>query len=447
MKKINFFKSIQFKIIASVLLTILFFGGIATVGVFYLNRNHLLDLRKEALLNATINRSNQISQLFNFAINITHNIGNLPETRNLIENWSEDNQDNQTEINTYRNNLEKLNINQMFSAIYVMDQDGLTLASTNQMFEGKNYSFREYFTKAINGEDFSDAIVGVTSKELGFYFSHTVFNSQNEAIGVVVGKLKPSYVKILLTNDLKEGVEVHFVNNDGIVLESNKADYIYKSLSTIEENKLKEIQQSRDFEGIEIKPINYSQVYNKILSNKLPSVFISNEGHDSSQKILTISKIKGFDFLIFEEENAQEIQNSILKVALFVTFLVALSAISATIFIGLLIRFFLRPMKQIQNNILSISNNDFSDFTKQENSEIKSGDELQLFSQAIHDMAKTIYSYQQNLEQQIKDKTENLKQKVTELEKLNKFLVGRELKMTELKKEIKKLKKEKDEKK
>lgn len=48
----------------------------------------------------------------------------------------------------------------------------------------------------------------------------------------------------------------------------------------------------------------------------------------------------------------------------------------------------------------------------------------------------------ENLENQVKERTRELQNKIDELEKFRKLVVGRELKMIELKKEIKKLKEE-----
>jgi len=47
------------------------------------------------------------------------------------------------------------------------------------------------------------------------------------------------------------------------------------------------------------------------------------------------------------------------------------------------------------------------------------------------------------LEEQVKERTKELQEKVEELERFHRLAVGRELKMIELKKEIEKLKKKK----
>lgn len=55
---------------------------------------------------------------------------------------------------------------------------------------------------------------------------------------------------------------------------------------------------------------------------------------------------------------------------------------------------------------------------------------------------KELKDFSESLDQQIRDKTKKLQEKVEELERFNKLVIGRELKMVELKKEIEELKKE-----
>jgi len=55
---------------------------------------------------------------------------------------------------------------------------------------------------------------------------------------------------------------------------------------------------------------------------------------------------------------------------------------------------------------------------------------------------KELEELTQNLEEQVKERTQELQKKVESLDKMNRLMVGRELKMVELKKEIKELKEE-----
>ena len=57
----------------------------------------------------------------------------------------------------------------------------------------------------------------------------------------------------------------------------------------------------------------------------------------------------------------------------------------------------------------------------------------------VQDAKMKLEEYNKQLEQQIKERTKELEEKLSELERMNKLMVGRELKMSEMKQEIQKL--------
>ena len=72
--------------------------------------------------------------------------------------------------------------------------------------------------------------------------------------------------------------------------------------------------------------------------------------------------------------------------------------------------------------------------------EDKKGNSIGYFA-SITDITE-IKKFQESLEEQVKERTKELQDKIRELEKFQKITVGRELKMIELKKEIERLKNE-----
>ncbi len=81
--------------------------------------------------------------------------------------------------------------------------------------------------------------------------------------------------------------------------------------------------------------------------------------------------------------------------------------------------------------------------------EAKTGDEIEVLTESFNQMIKDLKKSRQKLEEwgitleeKVKEKTQELNEKVAELEKFNKLAVGRELKMIELKKNIQDLENE-----
>ncbi|WP_181919349.1 ATP-binding protein [Alkalilimnicola ehrlichii] len=101
--------------------------------------------------------------------------------------------------------------------IYIMDADGLTLASSNwrapDNFIGGNFSFRAYFRDAMAGREGGQFAVGTTSRSPGYYISRPIELGE-EVAGVAV-------VKINLT-----GIERSWQAHDEPVLVADQAGLI-----------------------------------------------------------------------------------------------------------------------------------------------------------------------------------------------------------------------------
>ncbi|MDD5084665.1 MAG: cache domain-containing protein [Candidatus Omnitrophica bacterium] len=72
--------------------------------------------------------------------------------------------------------------------------------------------------------------------------------------------------------------------------------------------------------------------------------------------------------------------------------------------------------------------------------EIRTGDEIEALSNSFNRMIERIRESHGELEQKVKERTEELNRRREELEKMNQFMLGREERMIELKKEIEYLK-------
>ena len=89
-------------------------------------------------------------------------------------------------------------------ACYLMNKEGITLASSNwdetNSFVGKNYGFRPYFKNAIQGRPFTYMAVGVTTHIPGIYYSCPVTGTQNRTPdGVVVIKASVNHLRQIIS--------------------------------------------------------------------------------------------------------------------------------------------------------------------------------------------------------------------------------------------------------
>ena len=133
---------------------------------------------------------------------------------------------------------------------YLVDGSGKTIASSNRgasdSFVGKNYAFRPYFRKAIEGSTSLYMALGVTSKKRGVYYSHPVYG-KNSGTPIGVAVIKASIAP--LEKEFKhvyEGI-VMLTDPHGIVFISNRQDWLYKLLWKLPPDEISHIATTRQF--------------------------------------------------------------------------------------------------------------------------------------------------------------------------------------------------------
>ena len=133
------------------------------------------------------------------------------------------------------------------SICYLMDLNGMTLASTNRgdltSFVGKCYASRPYFTAAKEGMPGHYVAVGMTSKVPGYYTSFPVPDSTGAVAGVVVIKVDLGRFPISLPKD-----DYGFViDTHGVILASTQPEFFLRSLWPIDEQTKSQLIDSGQF--------------------------------------------------------------------------------------------------------------------------------------------------------------------------------------------------------
>jgi two-component system C4-dicarboxylate transport sensor histidine kinase DctB len=147
------------------------------------------------------------------------------------------------------------------SAIYLMDREGNTLASSNWdetlSFVGKNFAFRPYFRNAIDGNAGRFYGIGNTTGEPGYFIAQPVYprgalHGEAPPIGVIAVKI--SLVEFEHTWSRSDD-PLALADHKGVVFLSNRDGWRYHSLSPLDEQDQHYLTGTLQYAGQSIRPI------------------------------------------------------------------------------------------------------------------------------------------------------------------------------------------------
>lgn len=225
----------------------------AIIGLFfYFNTQKAAGLNKDRTISISHSNAinNSLSQLVSRYQNITLSLSRHPELNLLLTQPSSEN------LNHVDQLLDIYNSSLKTSVCYLLNRDGVTIASSNRnkkdSFVGKNYSFRPYFKNAVQGKPFVHLALGITSGIRGIYFSNSVHDDNGGLTGVVV--LKEDVAKFedeLLAKNypthLGKEDYVFIINENGVIFISDRHDLLYHTMWKVEPADIEKIESSKQF--------------------------------------------------------------------------------------------------------------------------------------------------------------------------------------------------------
>ncbi|MEM7594389.1 MAG: cache domain-containing protein [Cyanobacteria bacterium P01_A01_bin.83] len=152
-----------------------------------------------------------------------------------------------------------------YDAVFIMNEKGICRVSTNPNFIGQNYSFRNYFKKAVGSQDTVpvDLLVGVTSGRPGLFFAHPIRTDRGKILGVAVLKIHHYAVeRVVNETQLNSYVQTFLIDENGIVIVHPNDSFLYHSLDSLPAN----VQQKLKAENA------YGLNYDRIKSLNLPEL-------------------------------------------------------------------------------------------------------------------------------------------------------------------------------
>ena len=392
-------KSIQRKTIATITWVLFITGAITISAVMLITYQQMSNQKFNDLKKLSLEKSDKISTILKNSSDLSEYINTFPEVVKWTENPDKKNTEDALKF------LNNFNIKKQYSAIYLLNKDGVAVVSTEPTFTGNNYSFRPYFKKAINGQANMDVAIGVTSHLQGYYFSQPVKTSDQKIIGVLVLKLSPE--SLYKDFDLEtRDINSHLMLSDqfGVILYSDVKERIFSSLGPLSAETLNNLKANKKFLDIEIKPLQYSGAQ-EILAwpKKDASVYKFFDKNDNASEIIAVSPVKGYPLFMVNEDDSVGISTDATRLTAITSLLILLSILIVIFSLSLLISKKLEPLKELREMTKKIGNGDL----KIKNT-IKSGDELEDLGVFFSEMAQKLNEYYDNLEEKISERTKEL---------------------------------------
>lgn len=156
--------------------------------------------------------------------------------------------------------LENLVVGTSASVLYVIDTTGVAIAASNwrepTSFVGIDYSFREYFSKAMKEGTAEHFALGNISKRPGLYISHRVGPAE-APLGVVVVKMEFDQ----LESDWRDTQRPSYVTDaNNVVLITSIPSWRFMTTVQLPPERLEAIRRSLQFGEAPLVPLPFAQV-------------------------------------------------------------------------------------------------------------------------------------------------------------------------------------------
>ncbi len=315
--------------------------------------------------------------------------------------------------------LEQLKKSDIYiSELFILNPQGVIVASTDKNQIGKDKSGRDYFKQGR--VQITDMYISATLNRPTMVATAPLMDAPGaDCLGMVVARLDIEDFGRVIRRSIGwiKGEEVYVLNKDGFFL----TGFISKKLFPLSDK-----LHSGGIDDCLTKQRSIFSVYPNYMGRTV---------------IGACRYVKNKHWVLVVEIEIKEAFKAIYNLR---NWFLRIGVIIAVIIIG----FTIKLARQIAYPIrkLTTASDEIAAGNLNVSVDVKTGDEIELLADSFNRMVKDLKQYRgrltewtETLEQEVRVKTAELREKVRELEEFAKLSVGRELKMMELEKKLKEL--------
>ena len=275
-----------------------------------------------------------------------------------------------------------INANPDVQLAMVMDTKGTALISSNDRVMGRNFSFREYFKKAIQGNShMTGIVVGAVAGQAGIFYSNPVFDSDNNIIGTVVLRILASSVSKILSEATEGSPQVPFlIDGDGVIVHHPDTRFLYHSLIPLSQDKQQEIKADQRFRRSEVNSINQPLLAKAMIGSQQRGSVSYQSKLNNTAEIAGYAPVPGHDWVIGLVETRDYFEAPLNK--LFVTVIYSMVIVGLIfMFLAMLFsRSIVRPIEALTAAAHALKQGDYENA----NVAVKSTDEIGQLSRTFN---------------------------------------------------------------
>ena len=150
--------------------------------------------------------------------------------------------------------LDCTNSSLKMSGCYLLDRNGLTVASSNRTeengFTGKSFATRSYVKRALAGRVTTYFALDKITNERGYYAAAPVVDSDGKIIGVIVARRNVAPVGKFF----EKYTHAFLVSPEGIIFIASRKELLFRSLWPVDEKRRHELLASGQFGSLIFEP-------------------------------------------------------------------------------------------------------------------------------------------------------------------------------------------------
>lgn len=226
--------------------------------------------------------------------------------------------------------LERLNAEAGAAVIYILDLDGLTIASSNwkeaQSFVGKNYAFRPYFIDALRKGRGRFYGLGVTTHVPGYFISYPVRKGKT-IVGVAAVKVD---IHDIATDWTRGEHDVVVTDENGVVFLSSRDAWKYRPMQPLTDEVRKRLQKTRQYEAVLQEPLSIEVEQALSPDKRIVTIEVKDQGATERASYFVKSrKVPASDWTIHVVTSMRKIDLEARRTAVLVVAMIALLLLSS----------------------------------------------------------------------------------------------------------------------